>query len=57
VGELQDEDVRQLARSTTYTSNLTNFDEKQSGSEAEATISTKSSQSPGERPTATPPPD
>jgi hypothetical protein len=55
--ELEDEDVRQLAHNTIYTSQLTNFDEKQSGSEADATISTQSSQPPGRRATSTPPPD
>jgi hypothetical protein len=52
VGELQDEDVRQLARSTTYTSNLTNLDAIESESEPGVTIRTQSAQSPGGRPTA-----
>jgi hypothetical protein len=55
--ELEDDEVRQLAHNTIYTSQLTNFDENKSKSEADATIRTQSAQSPGGRPTATPPPD
>ena len=55
--ELEDDEVRQLARCTTYTSDLTNFDQTKSESEANATISTQSAQSPDRSATSPRPPD
>jgi hypothetical protein len=57
VDELDDDDLRQLARTTVYTSNLTNFEQTKSESETVATISTHSAQTPETRANTRPPPD